>query len=190
MCTGPEAHAAAGAAQVRPRRAAGPGRRGARGVSLVELIMFILIVSVAVAAILRTLGWAVSQSADPLVRRQSLAVAESLVQEIDAMPYAQKDPYNPSGPDDAIGPEPGEARSGGSLPFDNPNDYAGYAETGIVTPDGTAIAGLEKYTASVAAVQQALGTVPASDGLLVTVTVTGPGLEPIVLTTFRARYAP
>jgi MSHA pilin protein MshD len=164
------------------------GRR--RGVTLVEVIMFILIISVAVVSILHLLGLAVARSGDPLVRRQSLAVAESLIQEIDAQPYAQKDPYNPNGPDDGLGPEPGESRGGGSLPFDNPNDYAGYAENGIVTPDGSAIAGLESYSASVTAVQQAMGTVPASDGLLVTVTVTGPGGEPITLTTFRARYAP
>ena len=63
-----------------PARRRGPGR--ARGVTLIEVVMFVLIVSVAVVSILHLLGLAVAQSADPLVWRQSLAVAESLVQEI------------------------------------------------------------------------------------------------------------
>ena len=129
-------------------------------------------------------------SADPLVQRQTLAIAESLIEEIDSQPYAQKDPYNPTGPDDAIGPEPGETRSGSPLPFDNPNDYSGYSETGIVAPDGSAVAGLGTYSASVAATQQSMGNVPAGDGLLVDVTATGPDGQPVTLTTFRARYAP
>jgi|GEM_PF-6616221 len=156
--------------------------------------MFILIVSIAVTAVVNLLALSVAGSGDPLVRRQSLAVGEALVQEIDAVPYHQKNSYNPTGPDDAIGPEAGESRAGTVLPFNNPNDYAGYSESGIVTPDGTVIAGLGSYSASVAAAQQALGSgtnvVPASDGLLVSVTVTSPNGEPFTISSFRAMYAP
>jgi MSHA pilin protein MshD len=166
----------------------GPPRQ--LGTTLVEVIIFILIVSIAVTSVVNALSVAVRESADPLVQRQTLAIAESLIQEIDSQPYAQKDPYNPTGPDDAIGPESGESRSGSTLPFDNPNDYSGYSETGIVAPDGTAISGLGDYSASVTASQQAVGNVPASDGLLVVVTATGPDGQPVTLTTFRARYAP
>ena len=175
---------------------AAPDRRPAeqlpsqRGTTLVEVIIFILIVSIAVTAVVNALSVAVRQSADPPVQRQTLAIAESLIQEIDAQPYAQKDPYNPTGPDDAIGPESGESRSGSTLPFDNPNDYSGYSETGIVAPDGTAISGLSSYSATVTASQQAMGNVPATDGLLVVVTATGPDGQAVKLTSFRARYAP
>jgi len=169
----------------------GPARPDrAIGTTLVEVIIFILIVSIAVTAIVNALSVAVRASSDPLIQRQTLSVAESLIQEIDNLPYAQKDPYNPTGPDDAIGPEAGETRAGSPLPFDNPNDYSGYSETGIVAPDGTAISGLGSYSASVTASQQAMGNVPASDGLLVVVTATGPDGQPVKLTTFRARYAP
>jgi MSHA pilin protein MshD len=143
-----------------------------------------------VTSVVNALALAARQSADPLVQRQALAVAESLIQEIDSLPYAQKEPYNPTGPDDAIGPESGEARAGSPLPFDNPNDYSGYSESGIVAPDGTAIAGLTSYSAGVTATQQAMGNVPAGDGLLVVVTATGPDGQPVTLTSFRARYAP
>ena len=164
--------------------------RTQRGTTLVEVIIFILIVSIAVVAVVSTMALAVRGSGDPLVMRQTLAIAESLTQEIDSLPYAQKDPYNPTGPDDAIGPETGETRAGTPLPFDNPNDYSGYSETGIVAPDGTTVAGLGSYSASVVASQQSMGNVPASDGLLVVVTATGPDGQPVTLTTFRARYAP
>lgn len=161
-----------------------------RGTTLVEVVLFILIVSIAVVSVVSALSVVARGSGDPLVQRQSLAIGESLIQEIDSQPYAQKDPYNPTGPDDAIGPEAGETRAGSPLPFDNPNDYSGYTETGIVAPDGSSLAGLGSYSASVVATQQAMGTVPASDGLLVVVTATGPDGQPVTLTTFRARYAP
>jgi len=160
------------------------------GTSLIEVIMFILIVSIAVTGVLQALNVAVRASSDPLIQRQTLAVAESLIQEIDNQPYHQKDPYNPNGPDDAIGPEPGETRIGSPLPFDNPNDYSGYSETGIVAPDGTSVSGLGTYSASVVATQQSMGNVPSSDGLMVVVTATGPDGQSINLTTFRARYQP
>ena len=170
---------------------AAPDRvRAQRGTTLVEVIIFMMIVSIAVVSVVSALSLAARQSADPLVQREALAVAESLVQEIDGQPYAQKDPYNPTGPDDAIGPEPGETRAGSPLPFDNPNDYSGYSENGIVAPDGSAVSSLGTYSASVVASQQAMGTVPAGDGLLVVVTATGPDGQPVMLTTFRARYAP
>jgi MSHA pilin protein MshD len=170
---------------------AAPDRvRAQRGTTLVEVIIFMMIVSIAVVSVVSALSLAARQSADPLVQREALAVAESLIQEIDGQPYAQKDPYNPTGPDDAIGPEPGETRAGSPLPFDNPNDYSGYSENGIVAPDGSAVSSLGTYSASVAASQQAMGTVPAGDGLLVVVTATGPDGQPVTLTTFRARYAP
>jgi MSHA pilin protein MshD len=170
---------------------AGPDRPAREcGTTLVEVILFILIVSIAVVSVVSALSVVARGSGDPLVQRQSLGIAESLIQEIDSQPYAQKDPYNPTGPDDAIGPEAGETRSGSPLPFDNPNDYSGYTETGIVAPNGGSIAGLGTYSAGVVATQQSMGTVPASDGLLVVVTATGPDGQPVTLTTFRARYAP
>jgi MSHA pilin protein MshD len=159
-------------------------------VTLIEVIVFILIVSIALTATVGLLGVTTVHSSDPLGQRQTLAAGEALMQEIDAVPYRQKNPYNPTGPDDGIGPEAGESRSGSVLPFDNPNDYAGYSETGLVSPDGTPIPGLSGYSAQVAASEQALGNIPASSGLLVTVTVAGPLGDPITIASFRAMYAP
>jgi MSHA pilin protein MshD len=61
---------------------------------------------------------------------------------------------------------------------------------GIVKPDGTAVAGLATYSASVTVQAQALDNIAAGEGLLVTVTVTGPGNYSVALRGFRARVSP
>ena len=55
--------------------------------SLVELLIFIVVVGAALAATLTALTQATATSADPLLRRQALAVAESLLEEIELMPF-------------------------------------------------------------------------------------------------------
>jgi len=159
-----------------------------RGVTLIEVLVAVLIVSVAVAAILNLLRVAVGNSGDPLIRRQSLAISQALIQEIDTMPFSATDPR--TGAAEGMGPEAGESRGSATTPFDDPRDYAGYSESGIVTPSGTAVAGLSQYSASVAVAQQAMGNVPATSGVLVTVTVTGANGESFNLYSFRAMYAP
>ncbi len=62
------------------------------GISLIELIMFIVIVSVALAGILLVLNVTTKSSADPLVHKQALAIAESLLEEVELMPFTYCDP--------------------------------------------------------------------------------------------------
>lgn len=67
-------------------------RHKQRGISLVELIMFIVIVSVALAGILLVMNVTTRGSADPLVHKQALAIAESLLEEVELMPFTFCDP--------------------------------------------------------------------------------------------------
>lgn len=159
-----------------------------RGMTLVEVLISVLIISVAVGAIVRLLALSALNSGDPLILRQNLAINQALIQEIDTMPFSATDPR--TGAAEGMGPEAGESRGSATNPFDDPRDYAGYAENGIVTPSGSAIAGLSQYSASVAVSQQAMGNIPASSGVLVAVTVTGPDAVPVTLYSFRAMYAP
>src|SRR5574340_785113 len=62
-------------------------RHNQRGISLVELIMFIVIVSVALAGILLVMNVTTKSSANPLVHKQALAIAESLLEEAELMPF-------------------------------------------------------------------------------------------------------
>jgi MSHA pilin protein MshD len=158
-----------------------------RGVTLVELVLAMLIVSIAVAAVLGVHGLTAGRSADPLLARQSLAVAESLLAEIMAQPFTASDL---DGGPNAIGPEAGETRGSATSPFDHVDDYHGYTMSGIVAADGTPIAGLSRYAATVTVQPQALGNIAAGEGLLVTVTVSAPGGTPVALSGFRARVSP
>ena len=52
------------------------------GVSMVELILFIVIIGIALAGILLVMNTVTGRSADTLVRKQALAIGESLLEEI------------------------------------------------------------------------------------------------------------
>lgn len=163
------------------------GARGSRGATLVELVVAIVVVGVVVAAAFGALGRHLTGSSDPMVVQQALAVARGLLEEVLAQ---GTDAVDPDGGADGFGPEPGEVRGSAASPFDHVNDYDGYTMgAGIVAYDGTPIAGLEGYGATVAVAAQALGDLPASSGYLVTVTVTAPGGARVALDGFRARLS-
>ena len=61
------------------------------GFTLVELVIFIVIVSVGVAGILLVMNTVVTSSADPMVRKQALALAESILEEVLQKEYADPD---------------------------------------------------------------------------------------------------
>jgi MSHA pilin protein MshD len=186
-----------------------PERRQ-RGLSLVELVVFIVIVGVAVAGVLGALNVSTRASADPMIQKQALAVAEAVLEEVQLMPFTYCDPDDPNaatalsaanctggagGANDEnklpLGPEAGETRLSITTPFDNVSDYNGFSMgPGITDISSTAITGLSAYTATVSVASQALGAIPASDSLLITVTVTGPGNTTATLHGYRVRYAP
>lgn len=68
-----------------------PGSRQ-RGFSLIELIIFIVIVSVALTGVLMTLNVVTKNSADPLIRKQMLTIAEALIDEVQMRPFTYCDP--------------------------------------------------------------------------------------------------
>jgi len=69
-----------------------PNRHDQRGLTLVELIMFIVIVSVGLAGILLVINTVVKSSADPVVRKQSIAMADAVLEEVLLKAY-----QNPAG---------------------------------------------------------------------------------------------
>jgi MSHA pilin protein MshD len=186
-----------------PNRPVPRPRAGTRGFTLVELLIFIVVIAAAIAGVLRVFTEAASRSADPAVRRQALAIAESLLEEVALMPFTFCDsedanvetassPAGCAGTADAVGPEAGESRFS-SPPFDHVNDYHGYAMNGgIVDITNTPVPGLAGYSASVAVAPAALNTITAASGdaLRITVTVSGPGGTSLTLDGYRSRHAP
>lgn len=176
------------------------------GISLVELVMFIVIVSVALAGILLVMSRVTASSADPLIRKQALAIAESLLEEVELMPFTFCDPNDANAAsavsvadcansqDVITGPAPGtETRSSATDPFDNVADYSNYGMSPVADITGATVAGLGSYTASVAlsrAGNALLGAADDGAALRITVTVTGPGNTQVVLDGYRTRYAP
>lgn len=153
-------------------------RREASGISLIETILFIVVVSVALTVLLKAFDQAAVASADPLLRRQSLAIAQSLLEEI-----AAKDFSNPS-PGGYAGPYNAATRS----QFDDVMDYNGLTLTGISDLSGTAVSGLAGYSASVAVSAAAFGSVPAAAGWRISVSVTDPSGQSFSLDGYRANY--
>jgi MSHA pilin protein MshD len=144
-------------------------------------------------------------SADPLIQKQALAIAEAYLEEVLAMPFTYCDPDDVDAATatsatvgaggcaatiEVIGAEPGETRGGGTTPYDNVNDYNSLATGVPASIDGTAISGLSSYSVSVAVVAESLSTVAAPASLRVTVTVTGPSSTSVRLDGYRTRYAP
>ena len=190
------------------------------GLSLIELVMFIIVVGIAVAGILLVYTNTVRYSADPVIRKQMLAIAEALLEETALMPFTFCDPDdaeaatagaalvgagNCASTVEVIGPEAGEARYTPSNPFDNVNDYAGFdtataVPAGIADISGTVIGSLAGYSAQISASAQPLGpagsVIAATDAngapqvLRVDVTVTAPGGDSVSLSGYRTRYAP
>lgn len=190
--------------------------RAEHGISLVELIVFIVIVGIAVAGVVGALSMATRASADPMIQKQALAIAEALLEEVQLQPFTYCDPDDPqaaTAQSAAVGatgcteagsvenlmaaettpPYGPEDRLSATNPYDNVNDYNSLPTMlGITDLTGAAIPGLGGYTATVSVANQALAPVPASESLLITVTVTGPtGTNTkVVLDGYRMRYAP
>jgi MSHA pilin protein MshD len=147
-------------------------RPGQRGFTLIELIIFIVVISAGLAGILSVMNTVVKSSADPMVRKQTIAIAESLLEEILLKEYA-----NPAGGDT------GTVRA----LFDDVDQYAGYnTTTGITDPLGVAVASLSNYNIapSVTVGTTTIGTLTVKK---VTVSVTGPqGV--IRLSGYRGNY--
>ncbi len=175
----------------------------ARGVSLVELVVFIAIVSVGLAGILGVMNYTTRAGAQPLVQKQALAIAEAYLEEILAMPFTYCDPDDANAATaestaacataEGMGPE-GETRGSTTVPFDNVNDFSGFAAGPPAGLDGVAISQLGAYTVTVAVVEEAIGPGGAVVGiplsLRATVTVTGPASTTVRLDGYRTRFAP
>jgi MSHA pilin protein MshD len=146
-----------------------------RGVSMIELIIFIIVVGLALTGVLSVMNLTNRQSADPMLRKQALAVAESLLEEITLKDFADPD-----------GTNAGETRA----TYDDVADYNGFSMAGITTVDGNPIAALAAYSAAVTVASCTLPGVPAADCLLVTVTVTDSAQQTVSLSAYRTNYAP
>jgi MSHA pilin protein MshD len=145
--------------------------RRQRGLTLVELVVSLVIAGVVISTLWSAWAMMGRSSADPLVSRQQLAIAQSLLREIELQPL----------PGTATAaPTPG--RTG----FASISDYHGLTLNGITDVEGAALPGLQAYSASITVQPQALAGVPAGSGYFVQVSVAGPGTGNLVLGQWRS----
>ena len=144
------------------------------GVTLVELLVSIVVVAIAAGIILGLLAQTTAGSADPMLRQQSVSIAEAYLEEVLLRPFV-----DPDGVD-------GEASRAA---FDDIDDYDGLLDAGARDQFDNAIAGLEAYTVSVAvSPSAALPGVPSGDALRVDVRVTRGSDINLLLSGYRTRY--
>jgi MSHA pilin protein MshD len=155
-----------------------------RGVSLVELIMFIVIISVALVGISLVMNQVTRHSADPLVHKQAMAIAESLLEEIQLQDFVSQDgtTHNCVTPNTS----PCVTAADRSTAYHVVQDYNGFRMTGISDISGSAISGLGNYSAEVGIVAEALGS--ASSAVRITITVTDPQANTIAIDGYRTSY--
>jgi MSHA pilin protein MshD len=150
------------------------------GVTLVELIVFMLVIGVGVTGLLSAMSTMTKTSADPMLRKQALAIAESLLEEVELKNYVDPD---------------GIAEASREL-YDDLDDYAGFnMNAGIEDIYGNSInAMLDKFKATVTVDKTPSSFGPtgaqisAGEVALITVTVTDANGETISLQGYRSHY--
>lgn len=179
---------------IRRRRTAGWNWvRRQDGLSLFELIMFIVIVSIALVGVLSVLNITVARSADPMIRKQALSVAEAMMEEILAKDY-QNDPADPNNSSSTLGCTPTTTPTAchqntvsERQNYNDVDDYINWNQAAVYKVDGTLAPVLGTYTVTVAVATTTLGPAPAVTAKKITVTVTTGG-ESISLDGFRTHY--
>ena len=63
--------------------------RPQRGMTLVELVITIVIIGIAAAAMFAAMASITGRSADPMLRQQSLMIAETYVETLQSLPYGE-----------------------------------------------------------------------------------------------------
>jgi MSHA pilin protein MshD len=147
------------------------------GFTMIEMIIAIVVIGVGIAGVMLAFQTVSKNNADPVVRKQALAVAEEILEEILLKPYS-----DPAGA--AYAAPSGCTRS----TFNDIGDYHGYASSGdICTIDGVAMASLHGYSLSISVVTTTLDGIAAAKKI--TVTVTRGAADTLTLIGWRTDYA-
>ncbi len=178
-------------------------RNRSKGFSLIEVIMFIIIVGVGLAGVLTALNVTTKNSADPLIRKQMMVIAEALMDEIQIRPFTYCDPTDanaatatsPAGCATSVqifGHKAGATRA----TYDNVGNYcneavtnsaactavtigtAGSAASVVESLDGMTATSPPGYWATISLAAQSLG----SGGGAITSAATAAGLNAILIT--------
>jgi MSHA pilin protein MshD len=145
-----------------------------RGVTLIELVVAMVVMAIAMTGVMLVINYATSHSADPVLRHQAIAIAESYMEEI-----CLKDISDPDGTD-------GESER---VDYDDVDDYDGLSDSGVKDAYGDTVSGLDSYAVGVSVTDVSFGpTGNQVSGAQIVVTVTDPAGQSLSLTSYRADY--
>lgn len=178
-----------------------PGRHS--GFTLIELIVFIAIIGVGLAGVLLSLNTTTRASSDPLIEKQLLAIAESVLEEVTMQAFTWCDPDDPNaamaattancsanaaeGGGKATYDNVVETRGSAVAPLDNVSDYDKEIISSAIS--GNSANWPAGYQASVSIGTDTLDNVPKSESLLIAVTASV-GTQTLTLHGYRLRHSP
>lgn len=178
------------------------------GVTLVELIIAIVIISIAVVAILQSLGQQTLRNVDPMLQSQAQLLAKQFLDEVKSKSF-----FDPSA-DPRLVPNLTAAQlitsiadqaqrnadATNRLTWNNLYEYHSYNDSEVRNADGTAIPELSGYSVTISVdISEGLSMGSAPNALiniascpatlaLITVTVTDPRGQQTSLQGYRTRY--
>ncbi|MCX7946713.1 MAG: prepilin-type N-terminal cleavage/methylation domain-containing protein [Hydrogenophilus sp.] len=150
-----------------------------KGFSLIEAIVVVVVLAVGLTALLRVVTPSSSEThADPLIRKQMVAIAESLLEEVMVRSFTA-----------VPGPTLGNPHCGVRAQFNDVFDFNGYdtdlcSPMGYPLPDGSN-AGLGEYRARITVNNDSWGN-PAVNGARVVVRINHARGGEVVLVGYRA----
>ena len=146
--------------------------RPACGFTLPEALLAIVVLGVGLTGVLQAFGAVARHSADPVLRKQMMGIAQELLEEIALKPYAAAANSAPAGC----------ARD----TYNDIADYHGYSSVGFCTVDGVVIPALASFSVSASVVAGTLSGISAAKQIAVTVSQGG---ESLTIKTWRTDYA-
>ena len=158
-----------------------------RGFTLIEMIISIIILSIALAGVLITYNITVRGSADALVSKQLVAIAEEMMEEVLLKPFVP--PAGSAVAGTAGGACAGPGTAADRSAFDEVGDYNNYQTPDICDIDGNAVPGLNGYSVTVLVLADNTLGIGAANTLRVTVTAARGG-ETMVLDGFKVLLPP
>ncbi|HEY0846770.1 MAG TPA: prepilin-type cleavage/methylation domain-containing protein [Noviherbaspirillum sp.] len=154
--------------------------------TLLELVLAIVILSIGITGVMSAFSTIVRSSADPLVHKQMLSIAEQMMEEITLQPFAAAAPVQINTP----GVCPSRESFNDILDYDNLQTTGGFCDsTGTPLPQLSAynVAVQVNPTASLATVS-GTGNLGSGKVYQIVVTVTH-GADSLALTGWRTHYA-
>ena len=156
-----------------------------QGVTLVELVISIVIISIAMIGVTSLFVTTTRSSADPMIRAQQLAIAQSYMDEIMMQDYMPGADFSDSGTCSS-----GSPVDSNRITYNDVDDYNGLSDSAALDQNGCAVTSLSHYSVAVTvALCSSCGTaLNTASAKKIVVNVTHDNLGTLAITAYRTNY--